>query len=178
MAPEAARQAALQTMGGVDRIREECRDQRGIHFIDATAQDIRYTLRTLARNPTFSAVAILTLALSIGATTAIFQLLDTVVLRSLPVQNPEQLVVPQGFHNEHENGFSYPLLREMNARQTTVQGIFASAPIVGSEVILDGQSAPIAPPATWLATGNYFRLIGTGAQIGRLFAETDDEPGS
>src|SRR5215471_20308997 len=70
MTPEEARYAALRAMGGVERRKEECRDMRGVNFIENLAQDLRYAIRTLFRNPVFSVVALLTLAIGIGSTTA------------------------------------------------------------------------------------------------------------
>ena len=80
----------------------------------------------LWRNPGFTVTVILTLALSIGANSAIFQVLDAVVLRSLPVSDPQRLVLLQGIHQGKSVGFSYPLFREMAARQKVAEGIFAA----------------------------------------------------
>ena len=93
MSPAEARSTALRTFGGVEQIKEECRDARGVVFIETMIADIRYGLRTLRRSPTFTAVAVLSLALGIGANTAIFTLIDAVLIKMLPVKKPEQLVV-------------------------------------------------------------------------------------
>src|SRR5258708_28885782 len=92
MNPEEARFAALRQFGWTESIKETCRDQRGISWVENLAQDIRYGARQLLKNPGFTAVAVLTLALSIGANTTIFTVLNTVLLRSLPLKNPDELV--------------------------------------------------------------------------------------
>jgi hypothetical protein len=96
---------------------------RRLPLIDSVAQDLRYAARQLRAHPGFTAMAVLTLALGIGANTAIFQLLDNVVLRPLPVREPERLVRLQGYLDKSPQGFTYPRLREMNAGQRTVEGI-------------------------------------------------------
>jgi predicted permease len=167
--------AARRQFGNRELIREEVRRVYVHPFVETIGQDIRYALRTLARSPGFTAVAVLTLALGIGANIAVFQILDTIVLRSLPVRDPHQLVRVQGYHGDMANGFSYPLLREMMNRQTTVDGIFASAPLDVRELWL-GASLVEEPGAAWVATGDYFRLIGADPQHGRFFTEADDDP--
>jgi len=93
MTPEEARYAILRELGGIEQIKEECRDMRRVNYIENFLQDIRYGLRELRRSPGFTAVVILSLALGIGANTAIFSLIDAVMLKMLPVQRPEQLVL-------------------------------------------------------------------------------------
>jgi putative ABC transport system permease protein len=90
--PAAARRAALHDLGLVDAIKEDLREARGLHLLDALVQDVRYGLRLVHRNPGFAAAAIVTVALGIGATTAVFGVVDGVVLRPLPYPNPDRLV--------------------------------------------------------------------------------------
>ena len=95
MSAEEARYAALRKFGGVEQFKEECRDTWDVRFIETLVQDIRLGLRMLAKNPGFTAVAILTLAIGIGANTAIFSLIDAVILKTLPVSKPEELTQVQ-----------------------------------------------------------------------------------
>src|SRR5689334_11080614 len=92
LTPEEARRQAVIRLGGIESMKEAYRDQRGLPMLETFWQDIRYGARMLRKNPSFAAVAVLTLALGIGANTAIFSVLDKLILRTLPVQAPERLV--------------------------------------------------------------------------------------
>src|SRR5258708_37890234 len=91
MTPEEAHYAALRKMGPVTQLQEQCREARGFDLIETSIQDIRYALRTLRNSPAFTLVAVLSLALGIGANLAIFSLIDSLLLNSLPVNEPQQL---------------------------------------------------------------------------------------
>src|SRR5947209_4065733 len=93
MTPEEARYAALRELGGVEQIKEECRDMRRVNHIKDFSQDIRYGLRMLARDPSFGLTVIVTLGLAIGLNAAIFSVVSGILLREPPVRNPEGVVM-------------------------------------------------------------------------------------
>src|ERR1700675_3262544 len=127
---EEARRRARLDFGGHEQLKEEVRDARGVNLIETLFQDIRYGLRILRRTPVISGVAVLSLALGIGANTAIFSLIDTVMLRMLPVQKPEELLQvrirdPKSPNDEPDSTFSNPLWEELRNRQDVFSGMFA-----------------------------------------------------
>src|SRR5262244_2356221 len=178
MTPEEARYAALRAMGGVEQRKEECRDMRRVRLIEELMQDLRYGLRTLRKSPGFTAVAALSLALGIGANTAIFSLVNTVLLRPLPVETPERLVsLNNASEKDHsvDPAFSYLNYRDLRDRNNVLDGLIAYriAPISLSH---DGISE-----RAWgyLATGNYFDVLGVKPSLGRLRTPEDDKaPGA
>lgn len=95
MSRDAALRQVRLDFGGLAQIKEDCRDARGISFLDSTGHDLRFGVRTLAKAPAFTAIIVVTLALGIGANTAIFTLVNAVMLRALPVRDPQQLFVLQ-----------------------------------------------------------------------------------
>ena len=110
MDPDEARRRTRLEFGGVEQIKEECRDVRG-RWLEDFGKDLCYAVRTLRRSPGFVAVAVVSLALGIGANTAIFSLIDAVMLRTLPVKEPERLVMTTRLTEEGKPGVvSYPLL--------------------------------------------------------------------
>jgi hypothetical protein len=130
-AEEARRQVFLQ-FGGVDQIKEGCRDTRPLAFLESRVQDLRFAIRQLRKNPVFTTTVVLTLALGIGVITAIFSLVDQVLLRTLPVPRPEELVYlyhpgpVQGNSSYDEPdmpAFSYPMFRELQRSQTPFTGL-------------------------------------------------------
>jgi len=143
--------------------------------MDTAARDFKYAVRTLRRSPGFVAVAALTLALGIGANTAIFSLLDQILLRLLPVQNPHQLVLltMRGHHygnNWGGNAISHPMFRDFQAHNEVFSGMFCRFPIHVS-LTFGGQAERV--PAE-LVSGTYFSVLGVGTAIGRAFTPEDD----
>jgi len=137
--------------------------------------DIRYALRTLRKSPGFTAVVVVTLALGIGANAAIFSLTDQMLLRTLPVKDPQQLVLldgPGAFQGRTFNNgtFSYPIYRDFRDRTTVFDGVIGRFP-APLTLIINGQSERVAGE---LVTGNYFDVLGARAQIGRTFKPDDD----
>ena len=180
MSREEARYAALRTFGNPTVLKEETRDTWGWLRLEQMAQDLRYAFRTLRKSAGFTATAILTLALGIGANTAIFQLLDAVRLRSLPVSTPQSLALVQikgGNHgfgiSNRETSLTYPLFEQLRARQEVFSGVFAWS---GSDEVAVGQgSQQRRARALWL-TGNTFAVLGVPSIRGRLFTDEDDRP--
>src|SRR5262245_11305382 len=169
MTPEEARYAALRAMGGVEQRKEECRDMRRVRLIEELMQDVRYGLRTLRRSPGFTAVAALTLALGIGANTTMFSLIDAVLLKSLPVRRPEELV-------SLSRRFSYPGLKILREYDQVTTGLVAFTP-VRLGVSIAGQTEPAA--LGHLVSGNYFSVLGVRPAFGRLLGDDDDRaPGA
>src|SRR5580704_8829737 len=141
-------------------------------MLDAVLQDLRYALRGLRRSPGFAAAAILSLALGIGANTAIFSLIDAVILKSLPVQNPGELVqVMVG--QERYDGFSNPVWEQLRDRQDVFLGIFAYGRW-GFDLSQGGAERPVN--GTYVS-GQYFETLGIHAALGRLLRPSDDMRG-
>jgi predicted permease len=163
-AEHAARTAAIR-QGGIAQAMEALRDQRGLPFLDSLFQDVRYGLRTLRRSRGFTLVAVVSLALGIGANTAIFSLIDAVLLRSLPVHRPEQLFIMSG-------GYSYPAYQTVRQRNQFLTELFASNGVGAWNVTIgDG---PVERAGVSIVSGNYFSALGVPALVGRTFGAEDD----
>jgi predicted permease len=142
-------------------------------------QDAKYGVRMLVKNPGFTAVAILTLALGIGANTAIFSLTDQVLLRNLPVSHPEQLVVVKapGYKPGHvsadgddANSFSYPMYKDLRDRAQVFSGLLAQ---YGLDLDVAGQGQTERAMGD-LVSGNYFEVLGVKPELGRVFSSSDE----
>jgi predicted permease len=172
MRPEEARYAALRKFGNVTRVKEDTWEVWTFGCLEQLWQDIRYGLRALRKSPGFAAVAVLTLALGIGANTAIFSLVDVVLLKTLPVKNPTQLVLvqcPDG-HGNHF-GFSYPTYAYFRDHNSAFSGVFASEQLERLEVSVDGQPELTSGE---IVSGNYYSTLGVNAIVGRTISQNDD----
>jgi len=172
---EAVRRARL-FFGGTDQVKEECREARGVQLMESLLQDLGYALRVLRQKPTFTVVAVLTLALGIGANAAIFSIVNAVLLRSLPFRDPDRLVKIY-FNNPgiglHSVLYSVPELDDLRNRA----GVFEY--VTGLErgsVNLTGAAQP-ERLELFTASPNYFRMLGVIPQLGRLFGPEDNTPG-
>jgi len=177
MTRKEARNAALRSFGGVEQIKEECRDVRGARLIEAMIQDIRYGLRILIKNPGFTIVAILTLALGIGANTAIFSVIYGVLMRPLPYREGEQLVHirQQAPLARIDNmGFSVKEVLDYREQNQSLEGVVEHHSM---SFILLGLEEP-QRVQTGVVSANFFDLLGVKPLLGRTFAPGDDERGA
>ena len=176
MAPaEARRQAALK-LGSAQAIRERHHDEQSLPFFENLLFDLRYAVRMLLRSPGFSFIAIATMALGIGNTTAIYSVIDATLLHPLPYPNPDELVRIQDDLpgvGAQGVGISVPEWRDLES-----SGIFQSASITGTgaNVNLTGSAQPLRLSFKQV-TPNYFSVLGVDAQLGRTFDPHDATPG-
>jgi predicted permease len=167
MTEDAARRRAKLTFGGDTQIKQECRDAGGTGFIDTTLQDMRYALRQLHDNPIFAVVMVLTLAVSIGANSAIFSVIDSVLLHSLPYRQPEQLtrifMTSEGFPKFPLNPFDF---RDMRARTRSFESMAA---YTRTDMQLAGSSGEAIRVNGFRITANFFHVLGINPELGREF---------
>src|SRR5215475_4443952 len=171
MTPEEASYAAIRSFGGVERVKEESRDERGVRLLEEIWQDLRYGARMLLKQPGFTVVAVITLALGIGANTAIFSVVNSFLLRPLAVAQPERLVRIRlgGSHT------SFPNYRDLAEQTEAFSAVAAHS--VGQFNL--GQGEAMGKVLGELVTGSYFPALGVRAAIGRTFGtETDGALGA
>jgi predicted permease len=196
--PEEARRAALKGFGGLEQRKEDCRDRRRVGWIEDAVSDVRGALRLMRRTPAFTIVAILSLALGIGANTAIFSAVDTVIFRTLPLSHPEQLVqlqwsapaFPEPFAQTLEGGggrsvggeatrgdmFPYMAWQQLQASHPGLNSVIGfTADTTQANVSAGGTAASARLLAV---TGNYFEALGLTTSTGRLLVTTDDDAAS
>jgi len=177
LSPAQARRQANIELDGLEQVKENVREARTGFFLDSMAQDIRYALRTLRRAPAFSAIAVLTLALGIGATTAIFSVVNAVLLKPLPIRKPNRVVAL------HDQLFSFgmprtkvsPLQFQEFSQYTEIFESTAAFKPAGLTLTSAGRAVHVQ--ATKVTAG-FFPLLGAQPVCGRLFTASDDTPGS
>jgi len=165
---EAERRAFLQ-FGNVRQIEEAVRDVRG-RWLDDLATDLRYATRTLRRTPGFTAVAVLSFALGIGANAAIFTLINAVMLRTLPVARPDQLVQITRLLDNRPGVLSLPLFEYFRDNVQSISGSFAQA-IASQPIVIDGEEEVVTAD---LVSGGYYAILGLEPAAGRLLTAEDD----
>jgi predicted permease len=189
LSSDEARRQALLKFGALEAIREDCRDQRALPFLEALLHDTRYALRRLRKSPAFTVTVVLTLALGIGATTSIFTLVYAVLLKSLAVANPAELyrVGKQarccywgGYSQENEFSiFSYDLyehFRDHTRGFAELAAFQAGGELLG--VRRSGTREATQGYPGEFVSGNYFTMFGIRAYAGRLLTAKDDQPGA
>ncbi len=169
MSPEEANFAAQRLVGPISVYKEECRDARGSNYIETALRDLRYAIRMLGRTPLFTAVAMVTLAIGIGANTTVFTFVENILLRSLAIRDPQQV---DSVNWGGIADISYPNYVDLRDRNTTFSSLIAyhlSAANIGIQ--------PQNSFRAWgyAATGNYFETIGIEPLLGRFFGPNDDD---
>ena len=175
MMPEEARHAARREFGGIEQTKQDYRDLRGLPALELFFQDLRYAFRTLRKNPGFAAVAVLTLALGIGANTAIFSIVNAVLLRSLPFPHSNRIVgLYQTLSRAHvfRNGVSYPNFVDWHEQTHSFQEMGA---FHASDITLTGAGDPEQIPGA-VVTAGLFSVLGVRPIVGRLLLPADDQP--
>jgi predicted permease len=174
VSPEDARFAALRAFGGIEQVKEAYREQRGISIMEKLVQDLRYGFRQLRRNPGFAVVAVLTLALGIGANTAIFSVVNAVVLRPLPYPQSNRLVwiaeVIPALKAELASGGDYVDWKYQNHTLDQIAAYDESA-----DFNLTGRGTPMRVHGVY-ATANLFATLGVQPQLGRSYTPSEDQP--
>ncbi|HUB83742.1 MAG TPA: ABC transporter permease [Bryobacteraceae bacterium] len=168
-----ARAAARREFGGVAQTAEIYRERRGLPWLETAAKDVRYALRGLGRNRGFSAAAVLSLALGIGANTAIFSMYHALLLQRLPVRHPEQLVTLYRTGGWGRGFSSYPLYREIRQRGDLFSAVLGRSS-VDKLLFRAGRGDRFEKAQVEAVTGNYFLALGVSPAFGRLFTDDDD----
>jgi predicted permease len=189
-----ARRLTRIEFGGIEQIKEDCRERRGTIWLQSLLQDVRYALRQLGKSPGFTLTAVLTLALGIGATTAIFTLVQQVMLQSLPVARPDQLwrigdqphCCDWGGYSQDSDGeagnwslFSWEAYKLFRANTPGFQDLAALQ--AGNMPLVVQRSSSSGPPDTangQYVSGNFFQTLGVSGWRGRLFVDADDLEGA
>src|SRR6201996_444851 len=175
MGEEEARRRARLLFGGHEQVKEDCREARGTSFVEDARQDMRYAVRQLRANPTFAVVIVLTLALSIGANSAIFSVINGVLIKPLPYRQPEKLVriffTNAVFPKFPLNPFDF---RDFRARNKSFEGLAA---FTRGDMQLSGSGEPVRLNGISITSG-YFRVLGLTPRLGHEFDEKAEIPGN
>lgn len=179
MAREEARRMAMVEMGGVEKRKEECRDTRGVNWIQDLLQDLRYGLRMLRKSPGFTAVAVLTLALGIGANTAIFSVVSAVLLRPLPFPDAGRIMMV--WHTPPQK--SFPGVKRFVVSPANYldwrrrNHVFEDMAAIGfNDFNLTGNGQPESILGAKVSA-DFFSVLRVRPEIGRAFVADDDQPG-
>ena len=176
--PDARRRAAVEL--GLTQVREEVRDVWLTRWFRDFLYDLRFSARSFLRSPGFTAAALLSLALGIGATTAIYSLVDQVILHSLPVREPQRLVLIDWEGNQLGNGFgsynlmSYPICRDLQQQTRFFEGVLCRAETTVNLSAGGPGGGDPKPVAAEIVSGTYFSVLGIGPALGRLIQDQDD----
>ena len=176
MSPVQARRDALIKLGGIEPAKELYRERRGLPFLGTLFQDVRFASRMLRKNPGFTFVAVLTLALGIGANTAIFSVVNAVLLRPLPYKNSARMITVHSktaMFPTFELASSWPAFQAIRNRSDALESVAAHWT---TERTLTGQGEPAVLDVTGVSS-NFFQQLGAQAQSGRLLADEDQTPG-
>ena len=171
---EAANYAARRTLGNTTLLKENVRETWGWPSAERLLHDLRYAFRGLRRTPQFTCVAVSTLALGIGANTGLFTVFNSVLLKTLPVERPHELlnVLPLDRHGE-DMGFSWPLFEALERDQQVFSGIYAASDIDPLDLNSTGQKISVQ-----MVSGDYFAVLGVGASLGRSLMRDDNLRGA
>ncbi len=174
LTPEEARREANQRFGGIQQMKEEHRDQRSVPWVENLLRDLRYGMASLGRDPGFAAVTIALLALGIGANTAMFSIVDAVMLKPLPFPEPERMVrvwesTPQG-----RNGTTTLTFLDWKRQSDVFEALSVENP-TSAAVATGGDPARVSGKQV---STDYFQVFGVKPQIGRTFATGEDQPGA
>jgi predicted permease len=178
MTPEEAERAAARSFGDWARVKEACRDVKGGGAMETLIQDIRYGVRTLSKSPGFAAVAVLTLALGIGATTAIFSVVNAVLLKPLPFKDPERVVLVWLKGAEAAGGDRVPLslsdFLDWRAQTHSFEHVAFFSP---GDFNYSGSDTPEQVRGA-VASADFFNVFGAQAELGRTFLPEEEKPGA
>lgn len=193
MTVEEARRRTLAKFGSVDSVKEQCRDRRGIPILEAFARDVGYAVRMLRQSKNWTAVAILSLALGIGLNTALFSIVDGVLLETLPVPNPHELVsfrwigenntargmigygytAPDPKTEKGDASFTRAVFEQFRSQSHPLADLFAFAPDVTLNVVVNGERNLASGQ---FVSGNFYSALGVSAVRGRTIGSSDDSP--